>query len=228
MSEDYVKACARCGEFKHYSAFRVAPSARDRCSKRCVECITSGEGGTSAEDAAPCSKRCSMCSKMRPLDEFVKDKRKSDGRSSRCKPCQRKLGRAHYNDNTEYYREYRNSDDVRARNLELNRKWRTANPEKNREYRATAKGKAAQARARSKRRAAKAGVPHEPYSRAEIFAAYGNACAYCDAPAEHLDHVVPISKGGADAAYNLLPACADCNLTKSDKSLADWALTWCR
>lgn len=64
------------------------------------------------------------------------------------------------------------------------------------------------------------------YTRADIFAAYGGTCAYCPADAEHLDHVVPISKGGPDAAHNLLPACAPCNLSKSAKSLAEWALTW--
>jgi 5-methylcytosine-specific restriction endonuclease McrA len=76
------------------------------------------------------------------------------------------------------------------------------------------------------RRARKARVPREPYKRAEIFARWDNTCCYCPAPAEHLDHVHPISKGGADAAHNLVPACAPCNLTKSNKSLADWASTF--
>lgn len=64
------------------------------------------------------------------------------------------------------------------------------------------------------------------YSRSEIFAAYGGTCAYCDAPAEHLDHVVALSRGGADAAHNLLPACAPCNLSKGARSLAEWAATF--
>lgn len=65
-----------------------------------------------------------------------------------------------------------------------------------------------------------------PYSRDEIFSAYGALCAYCDAPAEHLDHVVALALGGADAPHNLLPACAPCNLSKSDKTLAAWAATF--
>lgn len=81
-------------------------------------------------------------------------------------------------------------------------------------------------RAAAKRRAHKRSAQHEPYKRSEIFARWGNLCAYCDAPAEHLDHVNPLSKGGADAAHNLLPACAPCNLTKSAKTLADWASTF--
>lgn len=64
----------------------------------------------------------------------------------------------------------------------------------------------------------------DPYKRAEVFARWGFACAYCDAPAEHLDHIKPIARGGRDVLGNVIPACADCNLSKSDKSLADWAL----
>jgi 5-methylcytosine-specific restriction endonuclease McrA len=79
-----------------------------------------------------------------------------------------------------------------------------------------------------KRRALKHGAAHEPYSRAEIFTRWGNTCAYCDAPAEHLDHVIALSRGGADAAHNLLPACAPCNLSKGARSLAEWVQSWGR
>jgi 5-methylcytosine-specific restriction endonuclease McrA len=97
------------------------------------------------------------------------------------------------------------------------RKFRALHPDRDR---------AARQRAKSRRRARQYGAGHERYNRADIFAAYGGTCAYCDAPAEHLDHVVAISRGGADAAHNLLPACAPCNLSKSAKSLAEWAATF--
>ncbi|MFE4367961.1 MULTISPECIES: HNH endonuclease [unclassified Streptomyces] len=48
-------------------------------------------------------------------------------------------------------------------------------------------------------------------------------CAYCpDGRAEHLDHVVPLSKGGTDTADNMVPACAKCNLSKGAKTLMEW------
>jgi hypothetical protein len=74
-----------------------------------------------------------------------------------------------------------------------------------------------------RKRAETYGVNHEPYSRTEIMARWHWRCAYCDAPAEHLDHVEPLSKGGADAERNMLPACAPCNLSKGAKTLAEWA-----
>lgn len=77
-----------------------------------------------------------------------------------------------------------------------------------------------------KRRAVAAGVEHEPYSRTAIMARWKWRCAYCNARATHLDHVEPISKGGADAERNMLPACAACNLSKGAKTLAEWAETF--
>jgi 5-methylcytosine-specific restriction endonuclease McrA len=45
----------------------------------------------------------------------------------------------------------------------------------------------------------------------------GRKCVYCGGPYEHLDHVVPLSRGGAHSLDNLVPSCAHCNLTKSKK-----------
>ncbi|WP_443078262.1 HNH endonuclease [Streptomyces sp. SP17KL33] len=75
-----------------------------------------------------------------------------------------------------------------------------------------------------KRRAESYGVAHEAYSRTEILARWGYACAYCGDHATHLDHVEPLSRGGADIESNIVPACASCNLSKGAKTLAEWAL----
>jgi len=77
-----------------------------------------------------------------------------------------------------------------------------------------------------RKRAQDYGVEHEPYSRTEIMRRWAYRCAYCPARATHLDHVHPLSKGGADAAHNIVPACAGCNLSKGAKTLAVWALTF--
>jgi HNH endonuclease len=49
-------------------------------------------------------------------------------------------------------------------------------------------------------------------------------CAYCEKPAEppHKDHVVPRSRGGRDEPYNIVIACAACNLSKGDRLPSEW------
>lgn len=45
---------------------------------------------------------------------------------------------------------------------------------------------------------------------------YKGICQYCGASnARHVDHIMPLSKGGADALENVTLACAGCNLRKS-------------
>lgn len=52
-------------------------------------------------------------------------------------------------------------------------------------------------------------------TRHRIFAAWDFCCAYCDAPANELDHVQPRADGGSDRARNLVPSCTACNRAKS-------------
>lgn len=51
-------------------------------------------------------------------------------------------------------------------------------------------------------------------------------CYWCDdnfAPSHcHVDHIIPLSKGGAHDIYNLCVSCADCNRRKHDKPLSIW------
>lgn len=55
-------------------------------------------------------------------------------------------------------------------------------------------------------------------------ALYGYQCAYCHKKLIRLtkDHIVPISRGGTDFIYNIVPACKHCNLTKHTKDLLRW------
>jgi 5-methylcytosine-specific restriction endonuclease McrA len=65
-----------------------------------------------------------------------------------------------------------------------------------------------------------------PYKRDDVFARWGGRCVYCNAPAAHLDHVQPLSRGGRDLLSNVVPACAPCNLDKAARSLAEWVESW--
>jgi hypothetical protein len=52
---------------------------------------------------------------------------------------------------------------------------------------------------------------------------YNGACAYCGKPCAAVrDHVWPLARGGRYEIANMLPACARCNMTKSDFSVDVW------
>lgn len=55
-----------------------------------------------------------------------------------------------------------------------------------------------------------------------ILEEFDDTCAYCDAPATTWDHIVPISKGGTTAPWNIVPACQTCNSSKKDRDLEEW------
>lgn len=55
------------------------------------------------------------------------------------------------------------------------------------------------------------------------------ACHYCKqetvSQARTADHVIPLSKGGAHSAANLVMACSTCNSSKRDKSAGEFIST---
>lgn len=57
-----------------------------------------------------------------------------------------------------------------------------------------------------------------------ILGAYNYRCAYCGRQGVELtqDHVIPVSRGGADSQSNVVPACRSCNCQKSDKTPEEW------
>jgi 5-methylcytosine-specific restriction endonuclease McrA len=57
------------------------------------------------------------------------------------------------------------------------------------------------------------------------FAQFDHRCAYCGADGDlHIEHIVPISKGGPHSIGNIVPACRDCNLSKRDHDAESWYL----
>ncbi len=53
---------------------------------------------------------------------------------------------------------------------------------------------------------------------------FERSCAYCGKPSIelHQEHFIPVAKGGGYTKENIVPACPDCNQSKSDALPRDW------
>lgn len=142
----------------------------------------------------------------------------------------------------------KNPDKVREMELRRGRRFRSEHPEKVAEYNqkwlSVPENRAARARAikawrianpekfraillRRRARKAQAQGDHSDADLVEIFAAQNKRCAYCRSDLrkakKHVDHIVPLARGGSNGRSNLQFLCAPCNQTKSAKDPTDYA-----
>lgn len=168
-------------------------------------------------------KTCRTCGETLPTSEFYA------GRGS-CKGCVKDRVKAHRDANLDAARDREREAARRKDHRAARRRWIEAHPEQaaaaRRRWKAENREKLAQYEA--KRRAQKAGSQVTPVSYEALRAAY-SACYLCGEPLAgrvvHMDHVVPLSAGGAHTEANLRPVHVPCNLRKADlplDSLAWW------
>jgi 5-methylcytosine-specific restriction endonuclease McrA len=185
------------------------------------------------------SKTCNSCNVEKSIDFFSPSKKGKLGRRSKCKPCEAEINRARRLENPEASRaaveRYRLSHpqviarrDARYYQKHKDKKnkqttqWRKNNPDKYAEL---------NRRKEHIRRARKLNNGQEPYTESQVLSTYGTNCHICDTPINlkaprkvgvkgwelglHIDHVVPLVKGGPDSLGNVKPAHGKCNLQKN-------------
>jgi 5-methylcytosine-specific restriction endonuclease McrA len=64
-----------------------------------------------------------------------------------------------------------------------------------------------------------------PFDEKVQFKRQKGKCYYCQCKLDkyHIDHVIPLSRGGTDHPDNKVLACPSCNLKKNDKLPHEWA-----
>jgi len=93
-------------------------------------------------------------------------------------------------------------------------------------YGATFKGRSMRALQDSRRTAAKYDV-EDSLTLDDVmytFAISGGECVYCRTVTQdyHLEHIVPLSRGGSNSIENITTSCASCNIAKRDEAVLMW------
>lgn len=171
-------------------------------------------------------KTCLRCETEKDFVAFGSNKRNPDGLSTYCKICNasyqndynranpekkiannKKYRTTHAHQKAQYAKEY-----VKTRREQTNlsnAKYKRRHPEKIREI-------------NMRRRARIAGNGVSLIIDKDMRQLTQRPCVYCGGASEHIDHVVPLSRGGRHSIGNLVPSCAKCNMAKSNKFLVEW------
>ncbi len=178
-------------------------------------------------------KRCSKCGKTKSLASFSKDRQSKDGLRSYCRLCSATYYADWYSKHAEAQRAYTANYRKTHRNWKrvANAKWAKANPEKMRiaitRWRRAHPDKEQDRHVR--RLARKKGAAVEAVSRQVVYERDGGLCHICGQKARpknwHLDHIVPLSKGGEHSYQNVAVSHPGCNLHKGSKRLVDVKMT---
>lgn len=60
------------------------------------------------------------------------------------------------------------------------------------------------------------------YLRQQALTRDNGLCLYCGNIATHVDHIIPVTKDGPHALFNLASACEHCNKSKNNSDLFTW------
>lgn len=164
-------------------------------------------------------KPCSCCKVTKELHLFSPDVRTTTGRASKCKDCTASAKKQKYAENPEKYRQA--ASDFVKRNylskLEANNEYRKNNSEKVKQWKAKDRAEhknrinADNAKRRAKLQTELTPEIIQMYALRDFYIAMSLGEAF------HVDHIVPLAKGGMHIAENLQVIPAIDNLRKGKK-----------
>jgi len=175
-------------------------------------------------------KVCTKCGGYKPYESFYLEKKSKDGYRSRCKACMNQYSIERRKTNPpilDPQKRYERNKRWLAKNPGWKKEYdRNRSPEKKREInnrrniwlRETGKG----VLYAEKRRATKMGLKDHFTEKEwiDLQAKFHNKCLDCGKEGKLTpDHILPLSKGGADTIDNIQPLCRSCNCRKGVKFL---------
>jgi 5-methylcytosine-specific restriction endonuclease McrA len=240
------KTCTKCEEWKPYNKFTKLSRNKDGYYSHCKDCRKAYQKANkemiaekkkiyynenkSNEDRkvfintiSNGGKVCSKCEEWNSYDEFKKKKDTKDGYDSWCKKCVAKYRKIKSKEISEYQKRYfaelpkEEKERMKANSKIYHQNYYENNKDKYYMYRV-------------KRRSNKNNVRFTPFQRKKIIERDKWKCQNCGCKVHnrstgnwntpdkaHIDHIIPISKGGNSEPSNLQTLCRTCNLSKQDK-----------
>lgn len=236
-----VLTCATCKGEKPEADFvrptrpRSKPGRGPLIRKNCAECAADAAGRAARSRADRFARRLEADAALRaerearrdPVARFLRRPRRAR-KVIHCPAARAALAALDAAGRRRYrlaLLRYHSRKRYRANPAEVTRKlreWARANPDK---YKVQCSRLAARRRQRLKE--IPADLTGEQW--AAIVEHHGGRCAYCGTRPEVItvDHVIPISKGGAHTAANVVPACRSCNSRKGARPAPPLAAAPC-
>ena len=191
-------------------------------------------------------KVCNKCKELKPkTNEYFAFKNKAKGiLKNECKMCEKEYRKNNKEKLKEYFKEYykNNKDKIKKNTKEYQENNKEKVREYKKEYRSRDKTKNMMKEYlkeyqknnkdkmifySSQRRVLRAGnggsYTQEQYR--EMLEYFEYKCAYTGESIEdnlHIDHIIPVSKGGTSYIWNLIPVTPSANMSKSNKNIEDW------
>ncbi len=198
-----AKTCTQCGELKLLTEYSKNSAAKDKLRAACRICDAAARSKYRAENH----------------DEHIAYNLKYYQDNKERERLRKKKWSA---DNPEYAVVY---------SKEYHKKNKEAHNAASREYAKNNRDKYNEADRRRRARKLNNGV--EVYTELQVLETYGTDCHLCGRPIDlnnsrrvgpvgwetglHIDHVIPISKGGPDVLDNVRPSHGQCNVSKGDR-----------
>lgn len=197
-------------------------------------------------------KQCTSCKEwlLENLDNFSKRNKDSEAFITVCRNCRNKYWKEYYRKNKEKALEYAKNQRLKKA-IELKQyhkkyyatnKEYIINREKNRYYRNrekillrikekrisnkelySLKDRVSKQKRRAREKNANGRFTADELKKLKLL--QENKCLWCGVELDdkyHVDHIIPLSKGGTNYIHNLAITCSACNLSKGNKLLKDW------
>lgn len=209
-----TKKCPKCGEIKEIEEFYKNNSRKDGFSSYCKICSNENHSKY-VEDNKEKLREYDKKQYWKSPDKHRENRRKSNIVNTESIKEKREI----------YYKN--NKDMILQKNHEYYNKNKAYVNLRNKKYYCNNKDKfifKARERKNKLREVSDGSITEK--SLYKIYELQKHKCAYCDCNLEesgkHLDHIIPISKGGSHTLNNVHYVCPTCNLSKNNKTEEEW------